>query len=120
MSAVPSAFILVLVEVEVDDLLALEGAAVVLDLLITAWFLVEVLDLDRPAGFCIVLDLVVTFVPGWVVLVVIFDELLLIVAAGAGVVVVAAGVWAKATELPRKLIETRKPKMRFIKVGIGV
>ena len=46
-------------------------------------------DLVMPAGLFIVLDLVVTFVPGWVVLlVVIFDELVLIcvVVAGAGVV----------------------------------
>ena len=117
MSAVASAFMLVLVEVEDEDLDMPEGVVMVLDLLITAWFFVEVLDFDIPAGFCMVRDLVVTFVPGWVILlVVVFDELL-IVAAGAceGT---AAGVWASATEPPRKLNDTRKLRMRFIKQEI--
>ena len=85
MSGVPSAFILVLVEVLVMP----EGVVIVLDFCIVALLFVMVDDLVMPAGLFIVLDLVVTFVPGWVVLlVVIFDELVLIcvVVAGAGVV----------------------------------
>jgi len=69
-----------------------EGVVIVLDFCIVAPLFVMVDDLVMPAGLFIVLDLVVTFVPGWVVLlVVIFDELVLIcvVVAGAGV---AAGV----------------------------
>ena len=106
MSAVPSAFTLVLVEVE--DLLMLAGVVVV------AVPLVEVLDLVVPIGLLMVLDFDVTFVPGWVVLLVVMvDALLLIVVAGAAGVV--AGAWASATELPSRLSEKRKPKMRFIK-----
>ena len=119
MSAVPSAFILVLVAVEVEEVLLMpEGVVIVLDLLPVAAPLVMVLDLVMPAGLVMVFDCTVTFVPGWVVLlVVIFEELLLIVVVGAGVVV-AAGVWAIAAELPSRLRETRNPKMRFIKQGI--
>ena len=108
----PSAFILVLVEVLVMP----EGVVIVLDFFIVAPPFVMVDDLVIPAGLLIVLDFVVTRAPGWVILlVVIFDELVLIVAAGAGVAGgVVAGVWARATELPRRLKETRKPKIRFI------
>ena len=83
MSGVPSAFILVLVEV--DDLVMPEGVVMVLDLLMVAEPFVMVDDLVMPAGLFIVLDFVVTLVPGWVILlvVVIFEELLLIVVAGA-------------------------------------
>ncbi|GAB3584728.1 hypothetical protein GCM10027345_32130 [Hymenobacter daeguensis] len=104
MSAVPSAFTCVLLEV--DDVLVMpEGVVMVLDLLIVPALLVVVDDFDMPAGFCMVLDFVVTFVPGWVVLVVVvFDELL----------IVAAGAWAWETVLPSRLRERRKPKMRFI------
>ena len=66
-----------------------EGVVIVLDFCIVALLFVMVDDLVMPAGLFIVLDLVITFVPGWVVLlVVIFDELVLIcvVVAGAGVV----------------------------------
>ena len=66
-----------------------EGVAIVLDFCIVALLFVMVDDLVMPAGLFTVLDLVVTFVPGWIVLlVVIFDELVLIcvVVAGAGVV----------------------------------
>ena len=113
MSGVPSAFILVLVEV--DDLVTPEGVAVVLDLLMVAEPFVMVDDLVMPTGLFIVLDFVVTLVPGWVVLlvVVIFDELPLIVVAGAVV-----GVWARAAVEPSRLSETRSPKMRFIKKGV--
>ena len=85
MSGVPSAFILVLVEVLVMP----EGVVIVLDFCIVAPLFVMVDDLVMPAGLFIVLDLVVTFVPGWVVLlVVIVDErvLICVVVAGAGVV----------------------------------
>ena len=115
MSAVPSAFILVLLDVEeVDDLVMPEGVVIVLDLLIVPELLLMVDDFDIPAGLVIVLDFVVTFVPGWVVLVVVvFEALLLIVPVAAGV---AAGVWALATEAPSRLRERRKPKMRFINI----
>ena len=66
-----------------------EGVAIVLDFCIVALLFVMVDDLVMPAGLFTVLDLIVTFVPGWIVLlVVIFDELVLIcvVVAGAGVV----------------------------------
>jgi hypothetical protein len=112
MSAVPSAFTRVLLDVD-DDLVMPEGVVMVLDLLIEPELLVMVLDFDMPAGFCMVLDFVVTFVPGWVVLVVvIFVELLLDVAAGA----VCAGMvdWATAAVLPNKLRETRKLRIRFM------
>jgi hypothetical protein len=106
----------VLLEVEeVEDLVMPEGVVMVLDLLIVPVPLVIVDDFDIPAGLVIVLDFVVTFVPGWVVLVVIFDELLLIVPAAGGV---ATGVWAETTEPPSRLKETRKPRMRFIKLRI--
>jgi len=118
MSGVPSAFILVLVEVdEAEVLVVAAGVAMVLDLVIVPALLVVVLDLVMPAGLVIVLDLVVTFVAGAceVVIFVVFDELLLIVlmvplpAAGvAGVV-----VWAWVAP-PSRLRETRNPRMRFI------
>ena len=109
MSGVPSAFILVLVEVLVMP----EGVVMVLDLLVVALPFVVVDDLVMPAGLPIVLDFVV--VAGvWDVRVVIFDELLLILVV-AGVVGVAAGTCAKATEPPSRLKETRKLRMRFIK-----
>jgi hypothetical protein len=105
---------LVLLDVEeVDDLLMPEGVVIVLDLLIVPELLLMVDDFDIPAGLVIVLDFVVTFVPGWVVLVVVVFELLLIVPVAAGVV---AGVWAWATEAPSRLRERRKPKMRFINI----
>ena len=109
MSGVPSAFILVLVDVLVMP----EGVVILLDLLMVAVPLVVVLDLVMPAGLVMVLDFTVVFVAGtWAVRVVIFDELVLIlVVAAAGI---AAGVWAWATALPSRLSETRKPTMRFI------
>jgi hypothetical protein len=86
----------------------------VLDLVIVPVPLVMVDDFDMPAGLVIVLDFVVTFVPGWVVLVVmVFDELLIVPVAGG----VAAGVWAETAE-PSRLRETRKPRKRFIKVKV--
>ena len=139
MSAVPSAFILgpveVEVEVEVDvlDLVMPDGVVIVLDLLVVAALLVIVLDLVMPDGVVIVLDLVVvaaapaaapglvvTFMAGaWVVRVaVIFDTLALVLEVLAGGV--AAGVWARATEPPKKLSETRKLRMRFIKMILRV
>ena len=110
MSAVPSAFILVLDEVEDDDVLVLpEGVVIVLDLVMVPEPLVVVLDLLMPAGLVMVLDLVVTFVPGvWVERVVVFDEVLLMV------LVAGVAVWACTAELPSRLRETRKPRMRFI------
>ena len=118
MSGVPSAFILVLVEV--DDLVMPEGVAVVLDLLMVAEPFVMVDDLVMPAGLLIVLDFVVTFALGWVVLlvVVIFDELLLIGAVAGVAAGAVAGVWARAAVEPSRLSETRNPKMRFIKKGL--
>lgn len=105
MSAVPSAFMCVLLDV--DDVLVMpEGVVMVLDLLVVPVLLVAVLDLVMPAGFCIVLDFTVVLVPGWVVLVVMVDELLL--------VWVEAGVWAKAAEPPNRLRDTRKPRIRFM------
>jgi len=111
MSALPSAFTRVLLDVE--DFVMPEGVVMVLDLLIVPALLVVVLDFDMPAGFCIVVDFVVTFVPGWVVLVVvIFVELLLDVAGGAACEGMA--VWATAAVPPSKLRETRKPRIRFM------
>ena len=109
-SAVPSAFILVLDEVDDDDILVLpEGVVIVLDLVMVPEPLVVVLDLLMPAGLVMVLDLVVTLVPGvWVERVVVFDEVLLMV------LVAGVAVWACTTELPSRLRETRKPRMRFI------
>lgn len=108
----PSAFILVLVAVDEDEVLVMpEGVVIVLDLLIVPALLVVVLDLLMPAGFCIVLDLVVVRVAGvWAVVViwVVFDELLLIVP------VAGMGVWAWVAAPPSRLSETRKPIMRFM------
>ena len=110
MSAVPSAFMRVLVEVE--DLVMPEGVVIVLDLLIVPELLLIVDDLLMPAGFVIVLDFVVVRVAGACeALVVIFDELLLIqvfVEAGG----MAAGVWVRAKVPPNRLRKRRKPKMR--------
>jgi hypothetical protein len=81
----------------------------VLDLLIVAWLLVAVDDLVMPAGLVVVVDLVVVLAAGaWDV--VTFDELVLVLE-----VAVTVGVWAKATEPPNRLKETRKLRMRFIK-----
>ena len=60
----PSAFILVLIDVEELDLVMPEGVVIVLDLLVVAEPLVIVLDLVMPAGLVIVLDFVVTLVAG--------------------------------------------------------
>ena len=115
----PSAFILVLVDVEELDLVMPEGVVIVFDLLVVAEPLVIVLDLVMPAGLLIVLDFVVTLVAGvWAVRVVIFDELVLIVVVLADGV--GAGVWAKAAEPLNKASETRKPRMRFIKDKVRV
>ena len=115
----PSAFILVLVDVEELDLVMPEGVVIVLDLLVVAEPLVIVLDLVMPAGLLIVLDFVVTLVAGvWAVRVVIFDELVLIVVVLADGV--GTGVWAKAAEPLNKTSETRKPRMRFIKDKVRV
>jgi hypothetical protein len=108
---------LVLVEVAVDDILVLPaGVAVVLDLLIVPELLVIVLDFDMPAGLVIVVDLVVIFVAGAceVVILVVFDELALMVLVVP--VVAGAVVWARAAEPPSRLRETRKPRMRFIRM----
>ena len=137
MSAVPSAFILELVDVDVLDLVMPDGVVIVLDLLVVAAPLVIVLDLVMPDGVVIVLDLVVvaaglaaapaaapglvvTFMAGaWVVRVaVIFDTLALVLEVLAGGV--AADVWARATEPLKKLSETRKLRMRFIKMILRV
>ena len=113
MSGVPSAFILVLVEVEVDeaeDFVMPEGVVMVLDLVIVPALFVVLLDLLMPAGLVIVLDLVVVRVAGvWavVVILVVFDELVLIVPVAG----VAVWAWAAA---PSRLSETRKPRMRFM------
>lgn len=112
MSGVPSAFILVLVEVFVMP----EGVVIVLDLLVAPALWVVVLDLLIPAGLVIVLDLVVVRVAGvWavVVILVVLDELVLIVPAAPVVVDIGVVVWAWATP-PNRLKETRKPRMRFI------
>ena len=75
MSGVPSAFILVLVEVLVMP----EGVVMVLDLLMVAPLLVMVDDLVMPAGLRMVLDLVVVRTAGACDVVVdIFDVLVLI------------------------------------------
>jgi hypothetical protein len=60
MSGVPSAFILVLVEV----LVLPEGVVMVLDRVTVPWFMVLVDDLVMPAGLRMVVDLVVVAVPG--------------------------------------------------------
>jgi hypothetical protein len=73
----------------------------VLDLLIVAWLFVAVDYLLMPAGLVLVLDVVVVRVAG---------ACAVAVVAGA-----AAGVWARAAALPNRLMETRKPRMRFIK-----
>ena len=118
MSGVPSAFILVLVEVaEAEVLVVPAGVVIVLDLVVVPALLVVVPDLLMPAGLVIVLDLVVVRVAGvWavVVILVVFDELLLIVP------VAGMGVWAWAAAPPSKLSDKRKPMMRFmIKSEVG-
>lgn len=139
MSGVPSAFILVLVEVEEVDFVVPAGVAVVLDLLMVAELLVIVLDLVLAAGAAIVPDLavlaglaiglglaaaglagapalVVAFAAGvCTAVVVIFDDLVLFVVVPAGAA--GAAVWARAAEPPKRLNETRKLRMRFIKSG---
>lgn len=113
MSGVPSAFILVLVDVDEAEVLVVpEGVLMVLDFVIVPALFVIVLDLLMPAGLVIVLDLTVVRVAGvWavVVILVVFDELVLIVP------VAGMGVWAWAAAPPSKLRETRKPRMRFMK-----
>ena len=109
MSAVPSAFMRVLVEVE--DLVMPEGVVIVPELLLI------VDDLLMPAGFVMVLDFVVVRVAGACeALVVIFDELLLIrvFVEAEGI---AAGAWARAAVPPSRLRERRKPKIRFMKIN---
>ena len=107
MSGVPSAFILVLVEVLlIPEGVVIDLLRVVLVLVAGVWpvAVVEVVDFDIVA-------------PGLVV-VVIFDELLRTVVLAGGVVPPVAGavVWAKVAEVPpSRLSETRKPKRRFIK-----
>jgi hypothetical protein len=104
MSGVPSAFILVLVEVLVMP----EGVVMVLDLLIVAWFFDIVEDLLRPAGLVeVVVRVVVVAGTCEVLVVVIFDELLLIVLA-------AGAVWAWAARPPVTNNAARNPKKRFM------
>lgn len=106
MSGVPSAFILVLVEVLVMP----EGVVMVLDLVMVAWFFDIVEDLLMPAGLVEAVVRVVVVVAGAcdVLVVVIFDELLLIVLA-AGV------VWAWAERPPATNSAVNKPKKRFMR-----
>ena len=100
----PSAFILVVVEVLVMP----EGVVIVLDLLMVAWFFDLVEVLLRPAGLVEVVVRVVVVLGTWVVLVVvIFDELVLIVPA-AGV------VWAWAARPPVTSRAAKNPKKRFM------
>ena len=101
MSGVPSAFILVLVEVLVMP----EGVVMVLDLLTVAWFFDMVEDLLRPAGLVEVVVRVVVAGACIVLVVVIFDELLLIV---------AGAVWAWAARPPVTSKAARNPKKRFM------
>ena len=108
MSGVPSAFILVLVEVLVMP----EGVVMVLDLLIVAWFFDIVAVLLMPAGLVDDVERVVVVVAGVcdVRVVVIFDELALIEP-------VAGVVWAWVERLPTTSRAERKPKRRFITSG---
>ena len=105
MSGVPSAFILVLVEVLVMP----EGVVMVLDLLMVAELFDMVEDLLMPAGLVEVVVRVVVVLGTWVVrVVVIFDELALVV---AGV------VWAWAA---RPLVTNKaasNPNKRFMVCG---
>ncbi len=109
MSGVPSAFILVLVEVLVMP----EGVVMVLDLLMVAWFFDMVEDLLMPAGLVEVLVRVVVVVAGVcdVLVVVIFDELVLIV-------LVVGVVWAWAERLPATSSAAKKLKRRFMRGGL--
>ena len=120
---VPEGVVIVLDLVIVPELLVLAGGvAMVLVLVIVPALLVLVDDLVMPAGLVIVVDFVVVDAAGvCVLLAVILDELLLnLGAAAAGGVaagVAAGAVWARAADPPSRLSETRKPRMRFIKIS---